>query len=725
MADRFFIGPVAAGFQRNLKPWMIPDQAYETLNNVYEWRGRLRKRFGTTFTPGSSNVDHFNSRARIMIDTTDGAGAASGNLPLNTGDMTIGMMFSIGNTCYTISALGNPATIVTDGAATFTIDTTASPATYSIAGGAATTDVYFYPCKPIMGINQYDRLNDNDETTIVFDTRFAYTYDGTGWDRIGTGVWSGTNSDFFWTCNWLGAARSDYLFFAVNYVSADGIQYWDGTNWATLTPIVNSGSGATLNSARIILPFQNRLIMLNTIESTGTYTQRCRFSQNGDPTVTEAFYEDVVGRGGYVDATTRESIVSAAILRDRLIVYFERSTWELVYTNNQALPFVWQQINTSLGAESPHSVVAMDEFIFGVGNTGIHACNGTQVDRIDEKIPDETWELANTNNGVLRVAGIRDFFSEVIYWTIPLDNYNDNVFPTQILMYNYKSGSWARFDDTYTAFGYIQYSGGNTWAEENADWFQANWSWDSYIDVALNQRILAGNQQGFLLVVDPELSRLASSLLITDIDLSAPNTITVTALNHNLNTYNYIMFENMTGTTELEGLIFQVETTPTTNTFTIIWDSSDPFPTNTYTGCGTIALVSPISILTKEYNFYHKMGSNISIDKVDFNVDFTASGEITVDAFPSFSFESTVQDGQATGAILGTNILETFPYTLNTFEANQNQGWHPVYFQAQGEVVQLYIYHTPEQARDPEIVNSPFTLNAAMYYVRKTSSRFE
>src|SRR4029077_9716800 len=64
-----------------------------------------------------------------------------------------------------------------------------------------------------------------------------------------------------------------------------------------------------------------------------SFQQRVRFSQNGDPTDTaNGWLEDVPGRGGYIDAPTKEAIISAEFLRDRLIVFFERSTWELVYT---------------------------------------------------------------------------------------------------------------------------------------------------------------------------------------------------------------------------------------------------------------------------------------------------------------------------------------------------------------------------------------------------------
>ena len=46
--DRFFIGPLQTGLQKNLRPFLIADDAFELLQNAYVFRGRVRKRFGET-----------------------------------------------------------------------------------------------------------------------------------------------------------------------------------------------------------------------------------------------------------------------------------------------------------------------------------------------------------------------------------------------------------------------------------------------------------------------------------------------------------------------------------------------------------------------------------------------------------------------------------------------------------------------------------------------------
>ena len=44
--DRFLIAPFNTGLQRDLKPWLIMEDAFTSLVNSYVFRGRIKKRFG-------------------------------------------------------------------------------------------------------------------------------------------------------------------------------------------------------------------------------------------------------------------------------------------------------------------------------------------------------------------------------------------------------------------------------------------------------------------------------------------------------------------------------------------------------------------------------------------------------------------------------------------------------------------------------------------------------
>ena len=154
MADRFLIAPMAenSGLQTNVKPWLIPDEAFAQLNNAYVFRGRVRKRFGSRWIGNNQ----FASRFRINIGMIDG-GALSGNVRsiISDADMPtdIGQSFSIGTISFTVYNLGSGAQqmLRTDNSlATATYDLSSSA--FNITGVALPDDtpVYFYPSFPVM-----------------------------------------------------------------------------------------------------------------------------------------------------------------------------------------------------------------------------------------------------------------------------------------------------------------------------------------------------------------------------------------------------------------------------------------------------------------------------------------------------------------------------------------------------------------------------------------------
>ena len=76
-----------------------------------------------------------------------------------------------------------------------------------------------------------------------------------------------------------------------------------------------------------------------------------------------------------------------------------------------------------------------------MGTTGVHACSGANVERIDTKIPDEIFTIQSRNLGVQRVYGIRDYYTELVYWTFPSTakeaESGASVYPTSGPVYNY------------------------------------------------------------------------------------------------------------------------------------------------------------------------------------------------------------------------------------------------------------------------------------------------
>lgn len=769
--DRFLIAPINTGLQKDLKSWLIPDDAFEELNNAYVFRGRVRKRFGgrlmgTGFS--SSLTAPLFSRFRINLGNTDGAGAAAGNVPGDKFD--IGQMFSIGDEIFTVQALGTPVVMLDTGASiTHTYNT--STGAYVFAGAAINTPVWFYPALPVMGLTMYDVGAIDNQPSYGFDTRFAYVFIGGFWQRSGTAIWHGTDLNFFWTANWRGITPGAIVlfvsnFYVVNYngassVNDDPIWTFDGTTW---TP--HPGTGANgffflpaggvrtaspfVVTARIVIPFKNRLLLLNTVEcdnsggaGVGTntnYVNRLRFSFNGSPFALNAWYEpnqvDAAGNkwggAGFIDATTEEAIISAEFIKDRLIVYFERSTWEIAYTGNAVLPFVWQKINTELGSEAQQSTVPFDKEVLTIGNTGVHACNGANVQRIDTKIPDEVFKTVNKNIGMQRVAGVRDYFVEMVYWSFPsVDENPFNVYPNRVLVYNYRNNSWAINDDCITAFGYFEQQAGETWSSSLDTWESANFAWEAGDTEAQFRQVIAGNQQGYVFIVDAEESRNAPVMQISQMSYNATTqSLTLTIINHTLNTNadltdensDFIYIENAQGVTFDGSGIFPVTSVVSADVITV-----GPVVnfTGTYTGGGTATRVSNIRIATKQFNPYIDKGRDVYLAKIDFAVQRTTFGQITVDYYPNASSYSMLANGQATGALQGTGVLETFPYdaTLYPFEQQQDRLWHQIYFQSEGECIQLFMYMTTPQITEPDVAFSPFELEAMCLHTMPVGDR--
>jgi hypothetical protein len=768
-SDRFLIAPMdeKSGLRTDLKPWLIADQAFSTLDNAYQFRGRIRKRFGSRFPVNTQ----FSSRLRVKIGTVDGAGNFGGNTPWSAPNtpivpMALGQMFSVGTVVFTVNTVAPLVFLLRS-------DGLLLPAEYSNAGiftliadiTLALQDVYFYPGLPVMGLQSFESYAVNDEPTIAFDTRFAYQYITDGWQRIENppftatvlaDMWTGDDTQFFWTCTWSGLQPENKVLFITNFDETDPRFMRTLSNLYILEvfnpqisqfvegpPIV---IGSYLDSCRILVPFKNRLLALNTWENEErtagvftqvNYTNRLRYSQVGSPLATDAWRQDIPGKGNAIDAPTTEAIVTVEFIKDRLIVFFERSTWEVAYTGNQVYPFMWNKINTELGAESTFSVIPFDKVAIGVGNVGIHACNGSNVERIDEKIPQAVFNIHNVDGGVDRVYGIRDFTTEMTYWAFPSTTTStDQPYPNKVLVFNYKTGCWAFFDDSITCFGYFQAAPGANWDSTQITW-DSDTSWDATTTQSKFRDVIAGNQQGFTFICDSNCMVNASALQITDLSV-LNNVVTIWAINHNLRVGDYIYFEGVTGTGNLNllnGKIFAVNNAYPVfaDQFTINYSDNLTPPTvlaGVYSGGGLMSRVSSINIATKQYNFYAQEGRNAAINKIDFMVTSTAAGEMQVQYYASTSQDNLLEQSSPSpvgnGCLLGTGNLDTYPYTATIpFEQFQDRLWHPLYIMANGECIQLYLTMSDEQMRDPDIRECDFELHAMVFYANRTSARLE
>lgn len=217
--------------------------------------------------------------------------------------------------------------------------------------------------------------------------------------------------------------------------------------------------------------------------------------------------DDIAGRGGFVDADTSERIISAEIIKDTLIVGFQRSTWRLRYTGNEILPFNWERLNTQYGAESTFSNIAFDDAALFFSRYGWIACDTNNVARIDLDIPDDSFsvDVVNTNfTGLSFVQGIRDYYRQMAYWTFP--TLNNSTEPNEIYAYNYIDKTWSIFNPTAAirCFGTFVATESLSWQNlSNADdtWENFSGSQETWSQFGTSQNIgfpyiLGGDDQG-------------------------------------------------------------------------------------------------------------------------------------------------------------------------------------------------------------------------------------
>ncbi len=612
-------------------------------------------------------------------------------------------MFTTNNTpgaqFYTITAITNAA---------------AAQVTTSVANNFAVGDLVYF--NNVQGMTQ---INNQTGTVTIVGNPFTVNINSAAYGAY-------TGGGVAWSQNHTKAA------------SGDGIRWFDGfspgllpaNGWVNFAPPLDAPTVPApriLQGCLIIVPYKDHLVCLNTVEGTTfankqRFANRARYSQNGNvyyapplpqgitavPTGQE--WLEIPGRGGFVDAPVNEEIVAAEFVKDTLVVYFEESTWQLLFTGNTILPFTWNKINTEIGAESTFSVIPFDRAILSVGQNGIYTCDSVNIDRIDRIIPDQIFEFKNSNGGVKRVYGIRDFYSEMAYWSYTnasSDSVNANVtiFPNRSLIYNYITGSYSIFKNSFTCYGYY-----HTFAD--LIWQDAVHPFDAYVrawGAAFEQSgfpiIVSGNQQGFVFQLEnadgDDFYDNPQSLVIQNITNANPSVFT--SPNHNLEEGDFIRIAGTIGTVGINLINFEVATVPTANTFTLIDVNQVPVTTPTYTSGGKILIIDNFSIVTKNLNPFFQQGRSMRMGYMDF---YFSRSEVQLQAIVLHDDDEV-------------NEIDLFDVNLSAgVGADQQKFWKRVYVNTEGQFIAIKLTFDDEQMFEQQ-VQRPIILHGVMMWMKQ------
>ncbi len=514
-----------------------------------------------------------------------------------------------------------------------------------------------------------------------------------------------------------------------------------------------------LVGARMIIPFKDRLLFLGPVIQTSAanaipiYLQdTVIYSQNGTPYYTcsftgdpslattvfneilvpinqtataNAYWEDQSGFGGFITAGINQPLISVDSNEDVLIVGFSSTEARLVYSGNDIVPFNFFLINSELGTASTFSSITMDKGVISRGQRGYIITSQVESRRIDLDIPDQFSQVDLLQNGNERFCSQRDYINEWIYFTY-VNNTIDTIpykFPNQTLQFNYRDNSWSIFNESYTTYGTFYKQSGFTWNTVGfvyPSWNVWNVPWNAGQSTLLQPDVIAGNQQGFVLVRDDGTGE-ESSLYIKSITNS-----TINSPDHCLNDGDYIIITDALGTvsSEVNDKIFSVSKT-TTNTFVL-----NPTITAglTYVGGGLITRMYVPFVQTKQFPVSWDFARKTRIGAQQYLLSRTDNAQITLLIYLSQDSSNPYNDGPIVpdlnsdnDSLIYSTVLFTCPESTNLglTPANtnlqmptaktQNQIWHRVNTSLIGDTVQLGFTMSDSQMRTVDENGKPIS----------------
>lgn len=263
MGEKIVVGPINKGLKTDRTAFVIDNDSFPTLENAYQWRGRIKRKRGTSLL----------GRLRRYIGTTDITGSLIVTIlpvPITSGLSS----FVVGSNVFTDPGGASPVVLTTNGPGTATLDRATGLLTMAFSNPS--TPVIFYPTLPVMGLEDFVQDTGNFPINIGFDTRYAYNISTTqpypitdvsfyknpaanatllpGYTPKTTWTplnWDGLDYQQFWTTNYQGAL------WATNGVQVpfDGASSTIGMQFNSITTIVTTAAGP--NPATLTITFAN------------------------------------------------------------------------------------------------------------------------------------------------------------------------------------------------------------------------------------------------------------------------------------------------------------------------------------------------------------------------------------------------------------------------------------------------------------------------------------
>ncbi len=456
----FLIAPFKTGLDTDLEPWLLPQDAFEKIENAHIRHGIVEKRKGFSKLADIVHNDGANWDVTNITQADPGVVTVTSVAGLSNGDeielRNVSGMIEVNGQRYLIAGIAGATFQLTDLDGT-NVDTTGFTA-YTGNG-----EVYLIPKLRVMGLQRYIDAQ-NVKQLLAFDTERASIYNSANarFDLLDNAdIFTSSDTDFIWSDNWSSTASSAAVLFNRMYFTngksngggaTDGIRFYDATVSTTTTtqfnPLINSA--VEIRGCKLIYAYKGRLLLLNTFEDARHYPQRVRWSQVNNPSIATAWDDGTPGKGGFLDAPTSEHIISAQFVQDILVVMFTSSIWALKPLTNPALPFLWERINSFRACDGKMASTGFDRYLVGAGIRGITATDGVETRRIDDRI--DLFVKDEINNDEFDKTFMARSFGERRMWMLYASSEDSD--PNNALIYDEESSAFSTYGISMNVLGY-------------------------------------------------------------------------------------------------------------------------------------------------------------------------------------------------------------------------------------------------------------------------------
>ena len=624
----FLIADYSTGIDRQLQPWLLPNDAFVDLFDGFCYRGVVHNRNGYSGFATGLKSTYTESRMVVGI-TAEAHGTGNGtpgpyafsltNTPVRRGTTVI----TAGAQTATDDGVGGFTTAPVGGSGTINYTTGAVSITFAnnVAGATAITVTYdYHPGNPVMGIMNFFP-NDNNRQLVVVDTQYVNIYNPST-DRLDyvasvSGPYTGDNQDFWSWVNYASATFVPRLLFS-NGAVGDVIQQWDGTNVTDYAPTF---AGGALN-ARQMFEVRDRLVLFQTYEGGSFFPRRIRISGTGANT--DVFDTTATG-AGFIDIPDNTFFYGAAFNRDDVMFFTEAACWMLKYTGNDVTPFTLEKIDGSRGSKAAFSVISYLNRTMAASPRGLLISNGYTLERMDENIPEFSF---NTVNNEFFESCFSAFLDEerdvyMLYPSKVQDNPNsrpsflEDESSDQILVSNFEEDNFSMYRLPLSCLGNFVSADNLLWSDLTAANGFPNWdslaakfaSWKAFPYSKGVPVTLGGGHKGeiFEMNVDEAEDNIQKIRGLTIVD---DKTLQVTTDWNNYQIGDTIYLTGVGGMTQVNNKQYIIKARTDYYTFNVEAETAD---FDAYTSGGEASRVITFEALTKQFNPFVNLDKKIRI----------------------------------------------------------------------------------------------------------------